>query len=177
MAFFVQFLESSLHKLVLCPVAITFVRSRERPSALDISSMSMGFRAVQAGESGLLSVDAEFIDALLCSVFGARRFREPPYRYSAVEQALVKRVLDTALGDLGRALQPWMNMDFVAGRLEAGPYGAGADSPGPRAFGTMLRISLGERAGVLRLFVPGALERTLFGSGESRARHGEEPPY
>jgi hypothetical protein len=178
MASFVQFLESSLHGLVPPPVTIAVVRSPASQGVFGECSMSAAFSAVQPGAFGIVSVDADFIDALVRSAFGTRRRHETKGGYSALERALVKRAIALAIADFACALRPRMKVDFVPGPVEIGPSAAGARSLEMSA--AVLRIGLGERTGCLKLTIPVALGLRFFDSEEPRAGGSgpgpEEPP-
>jgi hypothetical protein len=164
MASFVQFLESSLHSLVPPPVAVAVMRWPASQSVFGGCSMSAAFRVVQPGAFGIVSVDAAFIDALVCSAFGTER-RDETRGYSAIERALVKRAIAITLADLARALRPRMNVDFAPGPVEIGSIAAGERSLEMSA--AVLRITLGERTGGLKLMLPMALGTSSFDRDES----------
>jgi hypothetical protein len=175
MASFAQFLESSLHSLVPPPATVAVMCSSAGESAFGGCSMSVAFRAVEPGAFGIVSVDADFIDALVGSAFGTARRHET--RYSALERALVKRAIAMAVANLARALRPRINVEFAPGPVEIGPS---ASSGRPQAMSaTVLRVSLGERTGGLKLTFPVALGLGFSDSEEPRAGHwggaAEEP--
>jgi hypothetical protein len=173
---FVQILESSLHSLVPRSVTVAVMRAPASQSLFGGCSMSAAFRAVQPRGFGVVSVDADFIGALVGSAFGTRRYHETRGGYSAIERALVKRAIAMAVADLACALRPWMKVDFVPGRVEIGPSAASSRSLEMSA--AVLRISLGERRGGLKLMFPVALGLRFFDSEEPRAgcSDPEEPP-
>jgi len=118
------------------------------------------FRACELDNLGLVLVEPDLVYALLDVLLGGRR--APPVRanharpVTAIERALVQRLVEIVLEALGNAFAPVAPLRFALERLETNPRLAVIDRPSGAAVMAPFRIDMGERGGGLEIVLPHA---------------------
>ncbi len=116
------------------------------------------FRATEWGGVALLVVDRPLAHGLVDLLLGGRRagsaspFDERPY--TAIEIALVERLIRTALDDLARAFEPVATVGFVVERIETDPRCVSIARPSEACVILRSAVRLEDRAGGLTFVFP-----------------------
>lgn len=129
-------------------------------ATLSRPSMIAVVRADEWNEELLLVIDQRLAYAVIDLLLGGRRGPPPPRldgrACTPIETALIERLVQRALVDLGEAFAPVTPVRFRLQRMETDPRFAAITRPGNACFLVRLETAFGERAGRLELLVPHA---------------------
>lgn len=152
--------------------------------ALPSPAMIVVIEAVTWGGSGLLTIDRTLVHALVDVLLGSRRqsggARIEGRPFTAIEIALIERLVRLILTDLGAAFAPITPVAFRLERIETSPRLAIVTRPGNACVVLELRVGIGERGGMIGLLLPYAtLEpaRDLLLQPFTGERLGHDPTW
>lgn len=130
-------------------------------NSIPLPALLLVFRAVEWENFGLITVDSSQIYSMVDILLGGRK-SDRPIRiegrpYTAIEQDIVKRMVDVVLADMSAAFEPLSPVTFHFERLENNPRFAAITRPSNPALLVKLRVDMAEdRGGVIEILIPHA---------------------
>jgi flagellar motor switch protein FliM len=159
-------------------------RLGEHLSTLPAQAIVAPFEAAEWGGPGFVIVDGPLV-GLAVDLFlgGSGPTAAPPpegRRHTAIETALVERLIGLLLLELGRALAPVAPTRLRPGRIEIEPRFLAVDRPAEGCVIARVGLALGARRGVMEIVLPqGTLEavRGQLTVPFAGARLGHDPVW
>ena len=137
---------------------ITSLRFGDFLNSIPLPAMLAVHKAEQWDNYGLLVVDSAMIYSIVDVLLGGRRgtaaMRVEGRPYTTIERALVQRLIQVVLADLGDAFRPICPVDFHFERLEVNPRFAAISRPSNAAVLVRLRVEMEDRGGRIDLLLP-----------------------
>jgi flagellar motor switch protein FliM len=116
------------------------------------------FRATEWENYGLVTVDSAMIHSIVDVLLGGRRgdtaLRLEGRPFTAIEAALVERLIRLVLADLSTAFSPVSRIDMCFDRIETNPRFAAIARPGNACVVVRMRIAMETRGGTIEFLLP-----------------------
>lgn len=141
--------------------SMSSIRFDDYLNSIPLPALLLVFRAVEWENLGLVTVDSSQIYSMVDILLGGRKSDRPNRiegrPYTAIEQDIVKRMVDVVLADMSAAFEPLSPVTFHFERLESNPRFATISRPGNPALLVRFRIEIAEdRGGIIEILLPHA---------------------
>jgi len=139
--------------------SMSSIRFDDYMNSIPLPALLLVFRAVEWENLGLVTVDSSQIYSMVDILLGGRK-SDRPIRiegrpYTAIEQDIVKRMVDVVLTDMSAAFEPLSPVTFHFERLESNPRFATISRPGNPALLVRFRVDMSDdRGGMLEILLP-----------------------
>ncbi|MFT8245279.1 flagellar motor switch protein FliM [Roseomonas sp. BN140053] len=137
---------------------IVSLRFGDYLNSVPLPAMLAVVKAQQWDNYGLLVVDSAMIYSIVDVLLGGRRgtaaMRIEGRPYTTIERALVERLIQVVLDDLGAAFEPLCPVSFRFERLEVNPRFAAISRLSNAAVLVRLRVDMEDRGGRIELLLP-----------------------
>ena len=141
--------------------SIDTMRFGDFMEALSQPAMICVFKAEEWDNFGLMTADSSLVYTMVDVLLGGRRgtaaMRLDGRPYTVIERNLMVKMVHLILSDLSAAFDPVSPVTFRFDRLETNPRFAMISRPSNTAVLAKFRIDMGERGGLVELFLPNAL--------------------
>ena len=141
--------------------SMSSIRFDDYLNSIPLPALLIVFRAVEWENFGMITVDSSQIYSMVDILLGGRK-SDRPIRiegrpYTAIEQDIVKRMVDVVLADMSAAFEPLSPVTFHFERLESNPRFATITRLGNPALLVRLRVEMAdERGGMIEILLPHA---------------------
>ena len=141
--------------------SMSSIRFDDYLNSIPLPALLLVFRAVEWENFGMITVDSSQIYSMVDILLGGRK-SDRPIRvegrpYTAIEQDIVKRMVDVILADMSAAFEPLSPVTFHFERLESNPRFATITRPGNPALLVRFRVDMADdRGGMVEILLPHA---------------------
>lgn len=137
---------------------ISFLRFGNYINSIPMPAIVTIFKAIEWENFGILMPDANLIFALVDILFGGRKNEKKEKletrAYTTIEQAIVRKLSELILSDLGASFDPLSPATFQFERIETNPRFATIARPGEAAILLQLNVDMDNRGGKIDLLIP-----------------------
>jgi flagellar motor switch protein FliM len=137
---------------------VTSVRFGDYVNSIPLPTLLGVFRAEEWENLGLVTVEPDLIYAALDILLGGKRgvsaMKLDGRPFTTIEIHLVKRLIETVLGDAELAFRPLSPVTFQVDRIETNPRFAMISRPANAAILVELRFDMEERGGKMQILLP-----------------------
>lgn len=139
--------------------SMSSIRFDDYLNSIPLPALLLVFRAVEWENLGMITVDSSHIYSVVDILLGGRKSTRPirieGRPYTAIEQDIVKRMVDLVLADMSAAFEPLSPVTFHFERLENNPRFATITRPANPALLVRLRVDMpDERGGIIEILLP-----------------------
>ncbi len=137
---------------------VTSVRFGDYVNSIPLPTLLGVFKAEEWENLGLVTVEPDLIYAALDILLGGKRgvssMKLDGRPFTTIEIHLVKRLIETVLGDAELAFRPLSPVTFQVDRVETNPRFAMISRPANAAILVELRFDMEERGGKMQILLP-----------------------
>mgnify|MGYP001022805886 CR=1 FL=1 len=136
----------------------TYARQLPAPTSLNVLDIK------PAALKGLITLDAEFVFVLTDIFFGGDGKGQRPaemIEFTAIEQRLSRKFVESLTQDLKQAWKPFLDLDFNFGKSETNPIFAAIASSSEPVSVARFAFVLGDREHAFEIVLPAALVEPL----------------